>query len=153
MSATEPQRLSERVIRQIERLGGVITPAPAERQERLARTVMGEYPIPEPIRQFRQDVRWPKGKSWLGMAYRSKSDDYPRGVQFVGGDIEEDYGCCGDHPYMQIAEDAGQFLHFVPLDCANPSDPPIYRVDHEGQDQLPWPQSLSSFLADLEPEG
>jgi len=153
MAEREPEQLAEHVVRQIERLGGVIEPPPAERQETTTRTVLGDYPVPEPIRQFLHDVRWPTGKSWLGMAYRSRSDDYPRGVQFVGGTIEEDYGCCGDHPYTQIAMDASQFLHFVPLDCPDPSDPPVYRVDHEGQDNLPWPQSLSSFLADLEPEG
>jgi hypothetical protein len=153
MAETTADRLSERVLREIARLGGEVAPPPTERQEALVRTVLGTYPLPEPIRQFLRDARWPKGKNWLGMAYRSKSDEYPRGVQFVGGDIEEDYGCCGDHPYTQIAMDASQFLHVVPLDCTDPSDPPVYRVDHEGQDRLPWPQSLSEFLADLEPEG
>ncbi len=153
MSETTSERLAERVLREIERLGGEVMPPPAERQETRVRTVLGEYPLPEPIRQFRQDVRWPKGESWLGMAYRSRSDDYPHGVQFIGGEIEEDYGCCGDHPYTQIAEDASQFLYFVPLDCDDPSDPLVLRVDHEGQDRLPWPQRLSAFLADLEQEG
>ena len=153
MAERAPERLAEQVVREIERLGGVIEPPPAEGQETLVRTVLGDYPLPEPLRQLLSDVRWPKGKNWLGMAYRSRSDDYPRGVQFVRADIEEDYGCCGDHPYVQIAMDSSQFLHFVPLDCADPGDPPVYRVDHEGQDRLPWPQSLSAFLADLEPEG
>jgi hypothetical protein len=142
----------EQVVRETERPGEVIATPSAARREMMARTVVGDDPLPEPIRQFLQDVRSPKRASWLGVAYRGKTDDHPHGVQFVGSDVEENYGCCGDHPHTQIAMDSSQ-LHVVPLDCADPGDLTVSRIDHEGQNHFPWLQSLSAFLADLELEG
>jgi hypothetical protein len=152
MSANQAKRLSKTVIAYIEYLGGRLEPS-AGNEVKVVRTVVGDYQLPEPIRQFIFDVRWPAGKHPFGMKYRSQFDDYPRGVQFIWAEIEEDYICCGKHPYVQIAEDDGQFLHFIRLDCANPSNSLVYRIDHEGSDRLPKSQRLSEFLASLEQEG
>jgi hypothetical protein len=147
-----PAHLSGLVIGQIERLGGVLEPGAPPPTPKMFRTVVGVYALPEPLRQFVDDVRWPQGTHGLGMRYRSRWHDYPHGVQFVSGEIEEAYGCCGTHPYMQVAEDASQFLYFARLDDRRAGNPTVYRIDHEGQDRFGSRWSLAEFLGSLEAE-
>ncbi|HEY7123100.1 MAG TPA: hypothetical protein VH540_04025 [Ktedonobacterales bacterium] len=150
--APGPPRLSATVIYFIERLGGVLEPAPEPPAPITLRTVVGIHPVPEQIRQFLDDVRWPLTRQGHFPNFRSRWDDFPHGVLFVRGEIQEAYGCCGTHPYVQIAEDATQFLYFVRLDDRRPSNPLVYRIDHEGQDRFGTTWRLSDFLAELEPE-
>jgi hypothetical protein len=140
--------LAAAVVRQIERLGGELVSREQPTEAVMVRTVLGPRPLPEPLRQFLKDVRWPQARN-----YRARNDDYPHGVRFNWGEIVEDYSCCGDRPYLSIAEDASQFLYFVPLNSSDLTNPSVYRIDHEGLDErLPRPQRLSAFLAGLEPE-
>jgi hypothetical protein len=112
MSEIHPEQLSEHVIREIERLGGVIEPPPANKVTIIS-TVVGDTALPEPMRQLLFDIRWPRM-----VPYCSKDDDYPQGVEFGWTTVEENYGYNdfdGNLPYTKIALDASQFLYFIRL--------------------------------------
>jgi hypothetical protein len=160
MSETHPERLSEQVIREIERFGGVIEPPPEDKVTTVL-TPVGDVALPEPMRQLLCDVRWPvrqlPGASWpMPVTCCSKDDEFPYGVRFGWATVEENYGYDGfdgNLPYTEIGMDDSQFLYFIRLDDEDPTDPVVYRVDHEGQPYEPGAEKRRKFLASLEPEG
>ncbi|MBK8430161.1 MAG: hypothetical protein IPL28_02185 [Chloroflexi bacterium] len=148
--------LSAEVLHEIERLGGRFDLKP-NASVKMVDTFVGQVAMPEAIRQFVWDVKWPKangeGFGWPIRRYRSQYDDYPYGVLFAHSEIVERYGL-DERPYFCIAHDATHWMYFIPLDTDTPADPPVLRIDHTGVWDEPIPEGipLSKFLADLEPE-
>jgi hypothetical protein len=134
-----------RVLHAIEALGGR-PPATSPARGRAFATVVGVRRLPLAIEVLAR-TRWPKNAS-----FRSKTEDYPRGLEFGVSRIEESYGAYGDAPYVCIAGDDAQFLYFAAIESKTPADPPVYCVDHEGERRKDTPIKLSELLEDLEPE-
>jgi hypothetical protein len=62
--------------------------------------------------------------------------------------------CCAGRSFAAIGiADGGNYILITPLDCENPTDPPVYEIDHhDPKQELLDPVPLSEFLAALEPE-
>jgi hypothetical protein len=155
---------SPAVMAEIARLGGTLA-ARAERAEpTTVATVCGPRVVPEPLRRFLEDVRWPSvgdGNRARPAEFRGRHDDYPRGLVFGLTEIAEDYSRDGDaRPYLAIGDDRTQVLYFIDLESPDPGDPLVFRVDHEGDwvrnegDELPLSELLASLrLEDPPPDG
>jgi ankyrin repeat protein len=128
--------LGEDVLRQIERLRGVV-PDDFVPQEWGVATPVGSRQLP-PWVQALLAVRWSEGtlrtdnefewKVWLG------------GGQEVGNGLVTE-----PRAWFGIGGDDGQFYYVVDLDDTAGDDPQVHRVDHEG-DQRPGGRYLSSVL-------
>lgn len=150
-SKLPPGVLSASAIKHLQRLGATYTPR--ENPEQV--TVDGKV-LPEPIRQFYQDVTWPKGVSY-------KNDDNARvwvwmfepGMFYREG--MEEFGFCKSHPGMFVIGIADGGNYYVLLDTnSKPENPNIYKLDSDSSDgggnYASGPMNLSYFLSTLQVE-
>ncbi len=136
-------RLSPRVTQQLERLGGKL---PSTSGDRSVETLTGRRTLPAPIAALAA-VEWPRGHR-----LRSKDPDFEQVVELQGMAISEDYLRDDRRAWFSIAYDGLQFFYFIDLDDPDPTDPEVYRVDHEGDSRTPSSRRLSDWLATLDAE-
>jgi hypothetical protein len=151
-TAASSARLAPAVLAEIARLGGRVESPPEVPASRFEDTKAGRWPIPEAIRQLTRDVKWPAKTTYGG-----EIDDAKEWlVQFgIGADLDE-YECGFYHPYYTIGQtDGGNYMLLVDLSDPDPTDPAVYRLDHDEfseHDALRRADHLSTFLAALSPE-
>jgi hypothetical protein len=161
------ETLSITVTKEIQRLGGTIANEPQPLD-------LDGIPAPEPIRQFLADVTWP-----AGITYDDRHAHNPERGNVVLGDVrlfaEQDFEEIGmDLDYLeedgmnmcpwadkfndimvQIGlTDNGKYLLMLDLEDDDPTDPQVYRLDHNDPDQFfddLQGESLSTFLKRLVP--
>jgi leucine-rich repeat protein SHOC2 len=118
------KRLAPAVLEQIARLGGRVASASEIPKTMFEKTKGGDWPIPEAIRQFERDVKWPKGVTFRGEEVWL--------VDFGGGANLDEYECTYYHPYYGIGlADGGNYYLLVDLGDETPEDPAVYKLDHE----------------------
>ncbi len=142
------ESLAPEVVRQVRRLGGFLPPPPAPPSP----CRWGEYAVPEPLRRFLWDVAWPPG--W---AFENGEDDDPRVWWYVPGAVEVDPNSAFRRLHPQAVgigtADGGNYTLVTVLDCPDPADPPVFRLDHDEADRMPTRSvPLSRFLASLKPD-
>lgn len=121
-------QLHPRVRLHIRRLGGSLSPP----RMREVRTAVGTRPLPAPLAEL-VAVSFPAGATGA--------------LELSPGEVTEAYVAGVARPFFSIAVDQDQYLYFVDLDDDHPSDPLVYRVDHEGEAGLPVGVRLSERLA------
>lgn len=142
--------LAPAVLAQIARLGGVVNRKTENRQPPPETLAIREtkFLVPEAIRQFVRDVRWPAGlltgtiKGWdmrVELRMRAELSDYP---------------CTFRHPLINIGTHAEQNHLALELTDPQPTDPTVWYIDHESTqpDALSF-GPLSKFLAELRASG
>lgn len=131
--------LGEAVLRQIERLGGVM-PDDFVPPERVVATPAGPRRLP-PWAQALLAVRWSEG------ALRT-DDEFEWKVWLDGGPEVEDGLVTEPRAWFAIGYHDGRFYYVVDLDDTA-GDPRVYEVDHEGAQDRPCNDTLSSVLGGL----
>ncbi len=159
------ETLSAAVIEEIQRLGGTV----ADEAQPLD---LDGIPAPEPIRQFLADVTWPGGTT-----YSDKNTDDPRVRKVNIGNVrlfaEQDFEEIGmDLDYLEEdgmnmcpwadkfndilvlfgLADGDKSLLMLDLEDDDPTDPQVYRLDHNDPDQFfddLQGEALSAFLKRL----
>ncbi|MFI7444981.1 hypothetical protein [Nonomuraea indica] len=130
--------LSKDVLRQIERLGGVVPDGFVPR-ERVMATPAGPRQLP-PWVQLLLAVRWNEGTL--------RTDDEFRWKVRLGGAEVEDELITEPRAWFGIGHNDGQFYYVVDLDDTA-EDPQVYEVDHEGDEDSPCGDRLSTVLGGL----
>jgi hypothetical protein len=140
--------LSPSVMTEIDRLGGKWEPPSTEEPRQI-----NGHQIPEAIWQFLYEIRWPQ-RTYCSSEQSSLSV------------WDMSFFCCGwledvtiknrndrSLVYFGMADGGNNYL-ILDIDDANPSDPDVYKVDHDDPDQslYDW-LTLSGFLRELIVEG
>ncbi|GAA4069121.1 ankyrin repeat domain-containing protein [Actinomadura miaoliensis] len=131
--------LGEDVLRQIERLGGVV-PDDFMPREWVEATPVGPRQLP-PWVQALLAVRWSEGTL-------RTDDEFEWQVWLNGGPEVEDGLVTEPRAWFGIGYHDGQFYYVVDLDDTA-EDPQVYEVDHEGGEDRPYGEYLSSMLGGL----
>ena len=85
------------------------------------------YPVPEAMRQFIFDVRWPQDARYT---VRFGAWEFS-GLDFkIGANLDE-YECTFNHPLDGVNDAGGNTLAWILTD-PDPTDPQLYRIDHHG---------------------
>ncbi len=129
--------LGEDVLRQIARLQGVV-PDDFTPREWIAATPAGPRRLP-PWVQALLAVRWSEGTL-------RTDDEFEWKVWLDGGPEVEDDLITQPRAWFTIGYDDGQFYYVVDLDDIAGDDPEVYRVDHEGDEDDPAGDRLSTVL-------
>lgn len=142
------ESLVPEVVRHVYRLGGLFSPPP----ELPSPSRWGEHTIPEPLRRFLWDVAWPQGR-----AFENGENDDPRVWWYLPGAVEVDPNSAFRRLHPQAVgigtADGGNYTLVTVLDCPDPADPPVFRLDHDEADRVPTRSvPLSRFLASLRPD-
>ncbi|MBP3960793.1 SMI1/KNR4 family protein [Gemmata sp. G18] len=142
------ETLSATIFEQVYRLGGALPPPPTE----IARTDWNGVPVPEPLRRFLFDTQWTAGRVFAdeGSCFRVWS--YQPAVMDFG---KEPYAFFRDHPDAIVIgiADGGNYALVTLASAPDPTDPPVYRLDHDEYQAPPsGPVPLSQFLARLGPD-
>ncbi|WP_078610664.1 MULTISPECIES: ankyrin repeat domain-containing protein [Streptomyces] len=136
--------LHPRVLKQIERLNGRIPEDFASREWTVA-TPAGEHAVPPSI-QALLAVRWPTEQEMR------TDDEYEWGVSLPSPCEVED-GLVAENeprPWYTIGHHEGQYYLLVDLtEAADASDPVVYEVDHEGDQEVYGGERLSAVLSGL----
>jgi hypothetical protein len=101
-------------------------------------TPVGAHAVPPAIQEL-MTISWPAGQS-------ARTKDFGWRVRFAYAPIEA--GLVPEaRAWLGIAEDDGQYTWIVDLADEHSENPTVYRVDHGGQDNLPYGEQLSDILA------
>jgi Leucine-rich repeat (LRR) protein len=143
-----PARLSAAVLEQLTRLGAKLeSPAEIPPREKV-KTKGGTWPLPEAMRQLIYDVRWPEG-----IVYEVTVGVWEfHGIDFQIGSNLEEYECTFHRPFYGGTTDRNGNAIVWNLADSDPTDPELFRVDHEGwseHDALRLGIRLSKFLSKL----
>lgn len=149
-TSADPTPLSPVVVAEIARLGGTLVTRATPPAPLVETLVDGDYPLPESIRQWHQDITWPPDAVFRGIimeSWRSQSLLLSRWVDL--GEYE-----CGHHaPYYPLAVDEySQIFYLCSLADDNIADPYVYRLDHESFEEhhpLSTGRRLSVILSKL----
>lgn len=150
--AAAASELAPKVMTQIERLGGTFKPAKGNRLP----LTLGNYELAPPLRQFLFELEWPAGVTY---ATSPKTANfrvwrYQPGYLTIERERKE-YPFLSKHGDAQIIgqADGGNYFLVIKLKCENPSDPPVYKLDHDEESAYAQgPIPLSQFLAGLKVE-
>lgn len=134
------------VLSHVYRLGGTVSP-PAVNP-----VPWSGGPVPEPLRRFLVDVRWPKRR-----AFANGDSDHLRVWNFRPAPSTfdpEPYAFLREHPgaiCLGLADGGNYFLFILPDDPA-PTDPDVFKLDHDEYDAFVGSERLTQFLASLWPD-
>jgi hypothetical protein len=141
--------LSPSVVAEIHRLGGKWEPPSAEEPRQI-----DSHEIPEAIWQFLYEIHWPQ------RTYRSSEQSSVSVWDlsfFIVGWLEDDVAIKNrnNRPLVYFGmADGGNYYLILDIDDANPSDPYVYKIDHDDPDQCLYDWlTLSGFLRELNVEG
>ncbi|WP_405824445.1 ankyrin repeat domain-containing protein [Streptomyces sp. NBC_00838] len=137
--------LHPEVLRQLDRLRGLVPDDFAPRDSWTVATPVGELRLPAEI-QALLSINWPEAHVLL-----DEDDSGP--VEFpMMLEVDEQDGPWG-RAWLFIGMTSTQFYWLVDLDDAGTGDPPVYVIDHDwyddGEEEFPKPIPLSTRLADL----
>jgi hypothetical protein len=119
-------RLSQKVISQIERLGGTFRTLAAEEQKIVI--AGATYTLPEALRQLIFDVQWPEGE----FRWSKYDDDYKESITFgIQEEAIEEYECSHNQPLIVFAENQHHCYYLFNLETEHTEDPDIYYIDHD----------------------
>ncbi|GIG71268.1 ankyrin repeat domain-containing protein [Phytomonospora endophytica] len=134
--------LSPKVHKQLTRLKGRI-PAGFAPGEQIVDTPVGPRPVPPSV-QALLAVEWPAKHVLLTKDEFGWEVHIPAECETEKGLVRE------DRAWYTVGYDEGQWYIVVDLDEAAASgDPLTYRVDHEGDEPVPWAETLSERLAGI----
>ncbi|MER7790043.1 ankyrin repeat domain-containing protein [Streptomyces sp. NPDC097640] len=142
MSGTEV--LHPRVLKQIERLNGRLPEDFAPREWTVV-TPAGEHAVPPSI-QALLAVRWPAEQVMRTNNEYEWSVRLPSACEVEDGLVAEDE----PRPWYSVGHHEGQYYLLVDLaEAADVSDPLVYEVDHEGDQQAYGGEPVSAVLSGL----
>ncbi len=145
-----PGEIAPAVLKQLDRLGITVNPPPENPGEVIEYASDRAVVLPEALRRLMEDVDWPKDKPFTG--------EYEDGTYTF-----EWYPMDNVAPWilMIVMYFSLQYYVSMRLDCADPSNPQVYEIDHDDPDiedtfgPVEGPEygyiKLSKFLAGLEP--
>lgn len=144
VQTADSRPLSAAAIREIQRLGGTVSATPMGPSAE-----WNGHALPEAIRQWMDDVRWPSD-----MLYRNEIATADIRVWGFQPGSFHFHGMRLFRYYPEIVgigiADGGNYYVFTILYCDDPTDPPVYRLDHDSDENTPdGPTPLSEFLASL----
>lgn len=115
-------------------------------------TKNGRYDMPEPLRQFIDNIQWPMGREYR-WEEGGEAEMWMLDFSFI--ELTE-YECSFQRPLLGIAMyDHGNYFLIIDMADPNPADPLVYTLDHESfDDHQPHKLGLrlSELLAKLAPE-
>lgn len=129
---------------EVERLNGRFVPV-----NFFAPPMLGGKVVPEPMKQFLYDVQWPPQQEYES---DEESDLWVWLVELgvVGWLDMEELGLEGVNGRCFVTfglTDGGNYLLLLDLDDPNPTDPQVYKIDHDDPEQIVRPRlPLSRFL-------
>ncbi len=138
------ETLSPVILQHVYRLGGTLPPPPAQP----APTDWNGFPLPEPLRRFLFDTKWTGGRMYEGDGYL-RVWSYQPAVMDLGS---SSYPFNRAHPDAVVfgIADGGNYFLLTFASAPDPTDPPVYRLDHDEYDApASGPVPLSEFLASL----
>jgi len=145
-------RLGPKVLEALAKKGLVIE-SPAEIPEPNTRKMKGgaEYPVPEAMRQFIRDVKWPAGIRYEVTFGSWKFDaiDFRFGVDLT------EYECSFHRPFDGLLDLTNHNMLVWDMSDPDPGDPRLYRIDHDGwseHDAMSLGVRLSTFVQKMKPK-
>jgi len=138
-----PDTLSPKVIEQIQRMGGKMPDKPPAGER-----ILQNFLLPKALEMF-ADVTWP-AKEYRGNRYELWMIEFG-----YFGEVEElekmQVADIEDRSLVHIAfTDGGNYFLVIDLYDPNPSDPVVYKLDHDWPGQSPGLRiPLSKLLSDL----
>ncbi len=145
-----PGEIGPAVLKQLKRLGITVNPPPEDPVEVIEYASDRAVALPEALRRLMEDVDWPKDKRFTG--------EHADGTYTFAWYPMDDVA-----PWILLIVMYFSLQYYVSLrlDCADPSNPQVYEIDHDDPDiedtfgPVNGPEygymKLSEFLAGLEP--
>ena len=108
-------------------------------------TKSGRYEMPEPLRQFIDNIQWPMGRE-----YKWEENGEREMWMLDFGYIElGEYECSFHRPFLGIGMyDRGNYFLIIDMTDPQPEDPMVYTLDHESFDEH-QPNQLDLRLSEL----